>query len=662
IQEISNVLKGLNKTFEEEERIRSQSPRTGMKMYQSDLDDLVTKSTKDFLQKKIEESEIFVSDAFRISEDNALFVNFRTLFYETEYNKNTNMIVSNAVLEKAKCVIKTYIQFHQGGDNCSGEIIYAIDQFRKKIDLDFLDVCHADLPPPSRGSIRKFDQNTLHEIFENLKVQIKHYDEIDKSSGMALMTHTETIQAHALRRKTIETYCDKGEDQPIWKACKEGNLEELKKINIKSTDINCLHRVFKRSLLDFAVELECLEIVEYLLKQMGSPVVFNNAISINIPYTYTPIHLAAAICNLEILSLCLIDFEKVSLFNPHPSISEEWINLVTKSKKIEESSQHRHTPLHFAINPKLLFNEYLMFKDQTSEQVESWQKNALPIVKILLEKGAKIEVPDVQSAFNLALKEYISVYQKTDKRQKIDPFFYDGGLESSLSTYSSIIAYFLTQPISFEDISSGVKLLTTLFGKYTNEIINTDLLEEILKHQYFKGEKGQKFLLTYAQLVKNPSIAEMIQNVIKDKYIILNPYTSFSSCSAFSQNTPQTSPRVSPSTTPQVSPRRTHSYLNQTNSHNSQNIPKSLYPFKSHQHELSAFSNLTSNPQSLTTSPPISTGSFSSKSIPSNTTPSSSIIPRRISAPDILSAKRIAPRKPSLVNGVKFSPDQIHKK
>jgi hypothetical protein len=663
IHEISYALKGLNKTFEEEEKIRSQSPKAGMKMYQTNLDDLVTQSTRAFLQKKIEESEAFVSNAFRASEENALFVNFRTLFYETEYNKNTNMIVSNTVLEKAKHVIKSYIQFHKGGEDGNGEITYAIDQFRKNIELDFLDECQGKILPPMKCSVKKLDKETLQKICENLKDQIKHYDEIDKSTGITLMNHTEIIQAHAICRKTIETYCDKGEDQPIWKACKEGNLEDLKKINIKSSNINTLHRVFKRSLLDFAVELEYLEIVEYLLKQMANPVVFNKSISIDIPYTYTPLHLAAAICNYEILSLCLIDFEKVSLFNPQPSISEEWINLPTKSTKTEENS-HRHTPLHFAINPKLLFNEYLMFKAQTTEQVKSWQKNALTIVQILIEKGAKIDVPDVQSAFNLALNEYVSVYQKTDKRQKIDPFFYDGGLESTLSVYFSIIAYFLTQPISSDDLSRGVKLLATLFGKFTNEKINTDLLKKILKHQYFLGDKGQKFLLNYAQLVKNPSIAEMIQNEIKDKYNCLNQFTTFGSSFTFSQNTPLTSPRISPNSTPNVSPRRTHSYSSRSNSHNSQSIPKALPLFKPHQTEFSSPSNFKSKSVNLPISSPTSPRAFSDKSIPHLKSPTSSnLVPRRISAPDVLSDKIIAPRKPSLMNRGKFSPeDPINKK
>ncbi|MBA3238911.1 MAG: ankyrin repeat domain-containing protein [Parachlamydiaceae bacterium] len=646
IQEISNVLIGLDKTFEENDRIRLLSPGTGMKMYQSELDDLVAKSTRDFIQNKIKESEAFANSASRVSEDNLLFVNFRTLFYETEYNKNTNMIVSDGVLEKAKSVIKNYIQFHQGGEDGKGEIIFAIDQFRKKIDLGFLDGCHVvNISAPLKSSIKKFDKNDLQKICESLKDEIKHYDEIDKSAGMTLMTHTEIIQEHAMCRKTIETYCDKGEDQPIWKACKEGDLDELKKIDIKSTNINGLHRVFKRSLLDFAVELEYLEMVEYLLKQMASPIVFNKATSIDIPYTYTPFHLAAAICNYEILSLCLIDYEKVSLFNPQPSISEGWINLLSKSTKTEENNS-KHTPLHFAINPKLLFNESLMFKEQTSGQVERWQKNALAIVRILIEKGAKIEIPNVQSAFNLALKEYISVYQKTDNRQKVELFNCDGGLESTLSTYSSIIAYFLTQPISFDDLSIGVKLLVMLFGKYTNEVMNTELLKEILKHPFFQNDKGQKFLLNYAPIIKNSSILEMIQNEIKDKFIGLNQYTNFSSSSIFSQNSPPSSPRTSPSSTPILSPRRNHSCTNRSNSQNSQNIPKVLNPLRP------SLPDIKSHLYNSLNSPPLSPRSFSKSTPFNNPSDNLSHASRKLSAPDIYSARRITPRKPSLVNRV----------
>ncbi|MBS0655061.1 MAG: hypothetical protein JSR46_04730 [Verrucomicrobia bacterium] len=485
-------------------------------------------------------------DIGQTTEDNSIFSNYNKYVSE---DQGVEILISSKtsskIVENAKNVCKLYFQFHP-------KLICETTEFSQKMELSFLERC-ANISP--RSTVLQYTRGELEKAIAGVEVQQKLWDgyvkEWEKDS-IKLVEISEQYQRdidniHKYTAERQERKSIKGQFADIWHVVEKGDPSDLKtyyeKLDSAAFDINEPHRVFGHTPLHIAIRSRPPAIAKYLLTKKASQLTYSTVVLKGIPFHYTPLHLAAALCCKEKLNFCLKDYKTSSIFGDN-FIKAEDLNMPT----IPENSIGKYTVLHMLIKPKLLIT------DLTEEDRANWCKNSTSLVCFLLSKGASIHAPDCESAYLFALDECIASCQKL-KKQSIS-----SKEKEALETLTPIIDLFVSHPTLTENEAKlGFKRFVNSFNGKRLDDFEKQLGQKILSCAYFQTVQGKKFLIDPSLKINSVTINAMVTNIVnsdaEQKKVVLEQFNGVEGKSnAGSTGRSPTEPRK---ILPNVSPLRT---------------------------------------------------------------------------------------------------------
>ncbi|MBS0654231.1 MAG: hypothetical protein JSR46_00495 [Verrucomicrobia bacterium] len=428
--------------------------------------------------EKIKEMQVECNNEMGLMEQsNPLFSGYQSHFNRSQGGAALSISkVPLNVVENAKKICSLFFQFEP-------DFICSSKDFSNKMELSFLERCLSIAPCTTK---LKYNREELEEAIKNLRSQQKVWDgyiqeyesrycqlvlqsESYEKDLESLDSYTEVRQE---KKKATDTFAD------IWHAVEKGGLPSIKteyeKLKGSTFDINVPHKVLGLTLLHIAMRSQGADVVKYLLKCNASQLAYSTFTLKNVPFSYTPLHLAAALCSHEKLMLCLEDFKHYSCFYTQ-FLKPESLDTATNLGLV------KYTALHFLINPRLLI------PDLTETDLENWRLSSPALVKLLLDKGASIHAPNCQSALLFALDECISLCHMLRRRD----IWISPSSKASFDTLLALVDIFLlNKKISTNELQNAAKKLVEK-KLQENE---AQLWQKVVACEYFRSKSGKEFL------------------------------------------------------------------------------------------------------------------------------------------------------------------------
>ncbi|MBS0654232.1 MAG: hypothetical protein JSR46_00500 [Verrucomicrobia bacterium] len=444
------------------------------------------------------------------TDENPLFVEFKEYFNNVRYKGalQAENEIPDAVIEQALSVAKSYFQFHP-------KIICESNEFTNKIELGFLEGSNGSaISIPNGKSERECSSTSFTGIIAELKRELAVWDNQSNSLTDLAQKFVDISEGHLRTLKSIDRYSESMEErssleensyQDIWDACRRGSLADIKmhmelaKKDSKFT-ISSKQELIGWTLLHFAVERGDPSLVSYLFEQKANQCIYSEMQQGDI--SYTPLHLAAALCNEEVFTLCMQDHQLPlsRFFIVSSFIKKEDIDRPTRSSGISK----RYVLLHLIIEPKLLIPKL------SKKHREDWMKHAPTMIHKLLKKGASICVEGCQSAFLFAVETLLSrlVEIKTKNLAIISK------VKEELATRASIVEIFLDGDLSSEELQQAT---TNVVQKCAPEHVDSrevHLLEKILKCSYFRTSSGKEFITELYRSTENAFYQNCMRQIL----------------------------------------------------------------------------------------------------------------------------------------------------